>query len=93
MAAAAAGGEAACEEEEAAGGRRPLPLPSAPGTPAGSAGSALRGGERGPGQAERKIGQERASGGGEVKGDEAAPAGLNWVREYFGKVRRTGGSR
>lgn len=41
----------------------------------------------------RKIGHGRALGGGEVKGGGAAPAGLNWVREYFGKVWRTGGSR
>lgn len=40
-----------------------------------------------------KIGHGQAFGGGEVKGGEAALAGLNWVREYFGKVWRTGGSR
>lgn len=34
----------------------------------------------------RKIGHEWAFGGSEAKGDEAAPTGLNWVREYFGKV-------
>lgn len=41
----------------------------------------------------RKIGHEQAFGDGEVKGDEAALAGLNRVREYFGKVWWTGGSR
>lgn len=88
--AAAAGREAACEEE-GAGGRRPLPLPSARSIQAGSASSALRGEEGRPRL--REIGHEWAFGDGEVKGDEVAPAGLNWVREYFGKVWWTGGSR